>query len=106
MQLCTVSSALVIGWRKFALIRGTRSRVIRLIIYYETNVEYILMMNILIKQTVRNLSGQIFIGLLYAAKISEIIILLSLFGKLFLWNGANGGLMRFYYNLWHITTVF
>ena len=80
--------------------------VIPLIIYHAINVKYILVTNIVIKQMVRNLSGQIFIGVFYTSKTSAIIILLNLFAKLFLWNGTNGGLMRLYPNLRHITTVF
>ena len=63
-------------------------------------------MKIVINQMSRNLSGHIFIGVFYSAKTSAIIIILSLFGKWFLWNGMNGGLIRLYSNLRHITTFF
>ena len=58
--------------------------VIQLIIYYAINVKYIWGTNIVIKQMGRNLSDQIFIGVFYTAETSTIIILLSLFRKLFL----------------------
>ena len=80
--------------------------VIQLIIYYAINMKYILVTNILINKMGRNLSGQVFIGVFYAEKISAIIIILRLFVKLFLWDGVNGGLMRLYFNFRHITTVF
>ena len=49
----------------------------------------------------RNLFGQILIGVFYAAKTPTIILLLSLFGKLFPWNGVNDDFMKFpeYYNI-------
>ena len=47
-----------------------------------------------------------FIGVFYAAKTSAIIILPSLFGKLFLWNVNYGVFMRLYPNFQHIITVF
>ena len=58
------------------------------------------------KQMGRNLSGQVFIGLFYAAKTSAISILLGLFGKIFLRNYVNGVLTRLYFNFQHITAVF
>ena len=62
--------------------------------YYHTiNVKYIYVMKIMINQMGHNLSGQILIGLFYDLKTSAIIIILGLFGKLFLWNGVNGDLM-------------
>ena len=53
-----------------------------------------------------DLSGNILIGVFYSENSSANIILLSLFRKLFLWNGANGGVMILYSNFQHITTVF
>ena len=53
-----------------------------------------------------NLYGQLFIEVLYAAKKSAIIIVLSLFWSFFLWDGVNGGLMRLYFNFRDITTFF
>ena len=80
--------------------------VIKSIYYYTINMKYILVTNIVIKKMGRNLSGEIFIGVFYTEETFAIIILLSLFGNFFFWNGVNGGLMISYSNLWHITTVF
>ena len=64
------------------------------------------MTKILINKMGRNLYGQLFIGVFYTAETSAIVILLSLFVKLFLWNDVNGGLVRLYSNIQHITMVF
>ena len=54
----------------------------------------------------RHVSGQIFIGVFYTAKTSAIIVIMGLFGNVFLCNVVNGGLMKLYSNFRHITTVF
>ena len=59
MQLCTVSSAFIIGGIPFAFIKGSRySDPIDYLICI--NVKYILVAKILIKQMSRNLSDQFF----------------------------------------------
>ena len=48
------------------------------------------------------ISGQIFIGVFYASNTFATIMIWSLFGNIFPWNGVNGGLMILYSNFWHI----
>ena len=104
-QLCTVSSALIICRRPFAFIKGYR---------YSDQIEYLLCnqseVHLSDRDTDKANGPQFiypyFIGVFYAEKTHTTIILLSLSGKLFLWNGMNDGLMRFYFNFRHITTVF
>ena len=105
MKLCTVGSSLIISRRNLYSSKDT-DLVIQLNIHYAINVKYIWVTKIVIKQMGRNLSGHIFIGVFYTAKTSTIILLLSLFGKLFLWDIVNGDLRRLYSNLRHATTVF
>ena len=90
MALCNISSALIISRRLFAFIKGYRtSDIIDHLLYNQCEVH--LSDKDTDKKIDRNLSGQLFIGVLYTVETPAIIILLRLFGKLFLWNGVNGG---------------
>ena len=104
MQLNNFRSTLIIGMKTFAFLRGTISSYP---IYHllcnqckvHSNDEY----------TDKSYRPQfiwpeIFMGVIYAVKTSKINILLGLFEKIVLWNGANGYLMIYYHNYRHITT--
>ena len=52
---------------------------IQLIVYYAINAKYILVKKILVNKMGRNISGQVLIGVFYAANTSAFIILLGLF---------------------------
>ena len=93
MKLYTVSSSLNISRRLFSFIKEYR---------YSDPINYLLCNQCEVHLSDKDsdeANGPQFIwpaliGVFYTVKKSAIIIILILFGTLFLWNGMNGGLMR------------
>ena len=105
IKLCTIISALIISRIPFAFIKG---------FIFSDPIDYLLCnqceVHLSDKDTDKANELQFiwpdFIGVFYTAKTSAIMILLSLLGKLFLWNSMNGGLMRLDANFRNITILF
>ena len=105
MKLCTVSSSLIISRRPFSFIKVSR---------YSDTIDYLLwnQCGVHLSDKDTNKANRLqfiwpdFYWIFIRCKDIRDHYFSEFFGKLFLWNGANGGLLKLYSNFQHITTIF